>query len=75
MQRLEQIEPLTRFHILFEPLETGESVMLRSAPDGDLATLAFYEERERLRHDRVAGDLLLICHGVEARTLLREPLR
>jgi hypothetical protein len=47
---------------------------LRSVPDADPALLAFYDEWERLTHDRVAGHLLLVYHDAEARTLLREPL-
>ena len=40
----------------------------------DPAMLAFYDEWERLRHEHVAGELLLVYRGDEARTLLREPL-
>ena len=48
--------------------------MLRSAPDADPAMAAFYDEWERLRQDTAAGQLLLIYHDKEARTLLRELL-
>ena len=74
MQRQEQIDPFARFQVVFESCETREAVTLRSAPTGDQATLAFYDERERLRHDHAAGDLLLVYQGEEARTLLRESL-
>ena len=74
MPQQEWINPFSRFEVVLEAFEVREPVVLRSAPDGDLATLAFYDEWDRLKHDHVAGYLLLIYHGDEARTLLREPL-
>jgi hypothetical protein len=74
MQHHERIDPFARFEVVFEAFGAREPVVLRSAPDADPALLAFYDEWERLTHDRVAGHLLLVYHDAEARTLLREPL-
>jgi len=68
------IDPFARFEIVFEALGAREPRVLRSAPDGDCATLAFYDEWERLRADHVAGQLLLVCHDEAARMLVRQPL-
>ena len=68
------IDPLARFEIVFEAVGAREPRVLRSAPDGDRATLAFYDEWERLTHEHATGHLLLVCHDEEARTLLRQPL-
>jgi hypothetical protein len=74
MPHMEQSDPFTRFEVVLEAVEAREPVVLRSTSEADPAMLAFYDEWERLRHDHVAGYLLLIYHGEEARTLLREPL-
>jgi hypothetical protein len=68
------IDPLARFEIVLEAEGAREPLVLRSAPDGDRATLAFYDEWERLRAEHAAGHLLLVCHDEVARTLLRQPL-
>ena len=64
-----------RFDIVFEPVGARKPRVLRSAPDGDRATLAFFDEWERLTADHAAGELLLVCHDDEPCTLLRQPLR
>ena len=69
-----RIDPFARFEVLFEPFGAGEPVVLRSAPDGEPATGAFYDERERLRTDHAAGQLLLVCHDEAARTRVRQPV-
>ena len=74
MQHQERIDPYARFQVVFASVGAPEPLVLRSTHDADLATLAFYDERERLIHDHLAGDLLLIYHGAEERTLLRESL-
>ena len=68
-------DPIARFDIIFEPAGAREPRVLRSVPDGDRATLAFYDEWERLAGDHAAGELLLVCHDGEPCTLLRQPLR
>jgi hypothetical protein len=73
MLQQDRIDPFTRFQVVFEAVGAHESLVQHSTLDADLATLAFYDERERLTHDdHVAGELLLIYHGGEERTLLRE---
>jgi hypothetical protein len=67
-------DPHARFEIVFEAVGARELRVLRSAPDGDRATLAFYDEWERLTHDHATGHLLLVCHNEEACTLLRQPV-
>ena len=66
-------DPFARFEVVYEPFGGREWVVLRSAPDGEPATLAFYDEWDRLKHEPVAGHLLLIYHDEDARTLLRVP--
>jgi len=68
------IDPFTRFEVVYEPCAAREGVVLRCAPDGEPATLAFYDEWDRLMHEHAAGHLLLIYHDEDARTLLRVPL-
>jgi hypothetical protein len=70
----EWIDPFARFEVVLAAVGDRTPVVLRSAPDADPAMLAFYDEWERLRHEHVAGELLLVYRGDEARTLLREPL-
>ena len=74
MHQQTPIDPYTRFAVVYEPFGGREWVVLRSAPDGEPATLAFYDEWDRLKHEPVTGHLLLIYHGEDARTLLRVPL-
>jgi hypothetical protein len=74
MPHPEWIDPVARFHVVLEAIGAPGPVVLRSTPDADPAMTAFYDEWERLTHEHVAGHLLLICHGDEARTLLREAL-
>jgi hypothetical protein len=59
---------------VLRPVGATELVMLLSAPDADRATVAFYSERQRLKHTRVAGDLLLVRQDQHGRPLLREAL-
>ena len=66
--------PPARFAVLFEGGKVGELRMLCSAPDGDGATLAFYDEWARLTADHATGYLLLVCQDADPRTLLRLPL-
>ena len=70
----EWIDPLARFAVVLEAAGARAPVVLRASAEADPATLAFYDEWERLRHDHVAGFLLLIYHAEEAYTLLRVPL-
>jgi hypothetical protein len=64
-----------RFDIVFEPAGARKPQVLRSAPDGDGATLAFDDEWDRLTAGHVAGMLLLVCRHDEPCTLLRRRLR
>ena len=70
----EWIDSFARFEIVFEPVGAREPHALHSAPDGDRATLAFYEEWERLSADHAVGELLLVCRDPEPCILLRQPL-
>ena len=74
MHQQTRSDPFARFEVVYEPFGGREWVVLRSAPDGEPATLAFYDEWDRLTHDHAAGHLLLIYHDEDARTLLRVPL-
>jgi hypothetical protein len=65
---------LARFNIVLANEETAEAVVLDSAPDADQATIAYHRTRQRLLHERVRGELVLVQHNQGARLLLREPL-
>jgi len=66
--------PRARFAVMFDAMEAGEPQVLRAAPDGDGATLAFYDEWKRLTAEHAVGHLLLVCYDEDTRTLLRETL-
>ena len=63
------------FAVQLQPCVACEPVVLRTAHDANRATLAFQAERERLTEQQIAGELLLVYHDEEPRTLLRESLR
>ena len=65
---------LIRFNIVLANEDTAQAEVLHSLPDADQATIALYEARNRLMQDRVRGELLLVRHGDETRTVLRERL-
>ena len=65
---------LTRFNVVLANEDTAEAVVLDSAPDADQATIAFHRARQRLIHERVRGELVIVQHNRDARLLLREPL-
>ena len=65
---------LTRFNVVLANEDTAEAVVLDSAPDADQATIAFHQARQRLIHERVRGELVIVQHNRDARLLLREPL-
>ena len=54
--------------------DAAEPVVLQSARDAGGATVAFSAERQRLKHQPVVGDLLLVRQAEDARALLRESL-
>ncbi len=64
-----------RFDIVFEPVGARQPRVLRTALDGDGATLAFDDEWDHLTAGHVAGTLLLVCRRDEPCTLLRQRLR
>ena len=66
---------LTRFNIILTNEVTLEAVVLCSTPDANKASIALHQQRTRLIHDGVVGELLLMRHDGETATLLREPLR
>jgi hypothetical protein len=70
----QQAGPPARFAVLFEGGKAGDIRRLCSAPDGDGATLAFYDEWARLTAEQATGSLLLVCQDAEPRTLLRLPV-
>jgi hypothetical protein len=74
MPQQHRTDPFARFEIVYEACGIPDRVSLQSASDGEPATLAFYDEWERLTRDRVAGHLLLLYHDEGVRTLVREPL-
>ena len=62
---------LTRFNVVLANEDTAEAVVLDSAPDADQATIAFHQARQRLIHERVRGELVIVQHNRDARLLLR----
>ena len=73
VRMLKRIDPFDPFAIVLRAGDAAEPVILQSARDADGATVAFYNEEQRLKQRQVVGDLLLV-HQEDARTLLREPL-
>jgi hypothetical protein len=69
-----RIDPVEPFAIVLRADDAAASVVLQSARDADGATVAFHTEMQRLKQQRVVGDLLLMRQGEGAHTLLREPL-
>ena len=69
-----RIDPYAPFEIVFQTAGTRQAVVLHSAYDPDGATVAFHEAWQRLAQDQVVGDVLLVHHDIDARTLLRLPL-
>jgi hypothetical protein len=65
---------LTRFNIVLANEDTAEAVVLDSALDAAQATIAFHQARQRLIHERVRGELVMVQHNRGARMLLRESL-
>ena len=65
---------LARFNIVLANEDTAEAVVLDSTPDANQATIAFHQTRQRLIHERVRGELVMVQHNQGARMLLREPL-
>ena len=65
---------LARFNIVLANEDTAEAVVLASAPNADQATIAFHQTRQRLIHERVRGELVMVHHNQGARMLLRESL-
>jgi hypothetical protein len=65
---------LPRFTVVLAHEATATAVVLDSARDADQATIAFHQTRQRLLRDRVQGELVMVQHDQDARTLLREPL-
>ena len=65
---------LTRFNIVLANADTVEAVVLDSVPDANQATIAYHQTRQRLRHEQVRGELVMVQHNEGARILLREPL-
>ena len=74
VRSVKRIDPIDPFAIVLRPVGATAPVVLQSAPDADKATVAFYTERQRLRHTHVVGDLLLVRQGQDARPLLWESL-
>jgi len=74
VRTLKRTNPVDPFAIVLRQVGATEPVILLSAPDADRATVAFYSERQRLKHTRVAGDLLLVRQDQHGRPLLREAL-
>ena len=74
MPRQTRSDPFTRFNLLLVTWPPVEAVVLHSAPTADEATIAFHQARERLVQDRVQGELRVVHHGGETRTVLREPV-
>jgi hypothetical protein len=64
----------TRFNIVLATWPPVEAVVLHSAPTADEATIAFHPARDRLVQERVRGELQVVHHDDETRTVLREPL-
>ena len=70
--RIVGIDP---FHVVLNASGAREPVVVHTAGDADQASVAFHVARQRLTREQVTGDLVLVQHGDEPRTLLWESLR
>ena len=70
-QKPQRLHP---FEVLLKPTNARTPVMLRTACDANRATLAFHAEWQRLTEQQIDGDLLLVYHDEQPRTLLRDSL-
>jgi hypothetical protein len=71
---VKRIDRVDLFAIVLRPVGAPDPVVLHSARDANGATMAFDAERHRLTQTHVAGNLLLVRQGHEARPLLWESL-
>ena len=75
VRRQVRIESRDPFTVVLNRSGGRPSVVLRTAPDADEATVVFYVVGQLLARQQDAGELhLLVQHGEELRTLLWEPL-
>jgi hypothetical protein len=65
---------LACFNVVLATWDPADAVVLHSARTADETTVAFHQVRQRLIQDLVGGELLVVHHDGETRTLLREPL-
>ena len=63
------------FEVVLDARPASAPQVLHTACDANRATLAFHEHLQRLAAQQRGGELLLIQHTEEARTLLRQPLQ
>jgi hypothetical protein len=66
--------PSHRFQVALQLSATDAPIVLRSAADPNLATLAFHEELQRLTTQGVTGELVMRNHQHSRTPILRQPL-
>ena len=64
-----------RFEIVWKPSPAEAPIVLRSAIDGNEATMAFHEELARLRTQEATGELFMRKGDRVHPPLLRQPLK
>jgi hypothetical protein len=67
-------QPTQIFEIVLLPPAKEAPIPLHSTNDADKATMDFHTELQRLRKERVQGELVILQHGEQASALLRQPL-
>lgn len=66
--------PSQTFEIVLLPPAKEAPISLHSTSDADKATMDFHTELQRLRKERVQGELVILQRGEPASALLRQPL-
>ncbi len=67
-------QPTHVFEIVLVPLAKEPPIPLVTTSDADKATIDFHTELQRLKKERVQGELIIIQQGEEPSALLRQPL-
>ncbi|HZG65618.1 MAG TPA: hypothetical protein VEZ12_02685, partial [Herpetosiphonaceae bacterium] len=62
------------FAVVLHASTADEPLVLHTTCDANRATLAFEVHLRRLTEQQTAGELVLVQHDEETRTLLRQPL-
>jgi hypothetical protein len=66
--------PSQRFEIVLVSSARDDPVTLGSETDPDQATVTFHQELQRLKKERIQGELIMVCHENTGNAVLRQSL-